>query len=443
MDSTLSRNSTATIHEASGVLGTDEDFSFLGRIGIPRALAWGFVGLLLFMIGDGVESGFLSPYLHDRGLSEKAVAGVFTIYGLFVAVAGWLSGVLSDVWGPRRVIMIGLGIWLVMQTLFLTIGLAHASLPMILLTYGVRGLGYPLFAFGFLVWITVAAPRKRMASAMGWFWFAFTGGLPTLGSLLASFTIPRVGFMATLWLSAVLVLLGGIILLVGVKEPRGRIRLVAAKENPVQALFYSIAIAWKQPKVGIACIVRAINTAPEFGFLIFLPAFFTQVIGFSMVVWLRLLSAIFLSNIIWNLLFGLIGDKFGWRRTIAWFGGFGCTLSTLALYYLPKMHHSLPLAIAVGALYGCTLAGYVPLSALTPALAPAHKGASLALLSLGAGASVWLGPAVVGVLLIPIGVQGVMWVFAGMYLLSGILALTLTTDHPQGEEVPTHGVAVH
>src|SRR6202012_4395529 len=127
----------------------------------------------------------------------------------FVGIAGWCSGALSDVWGPRRVIMVGLVAWLAMQSLFLTVGLAHASLPLILLPYGIRGIGYPLFAFGFLVWITVAAPRKRMASAMGWFWFAFTGGLATLGSLLASFTVPRIGYLPTFWLAAALVALRG------------------------------------------------------------------------------------------------------------------------------------------------------------------------------------------------------------------------------------------
>ena len=35
--------------------------SLLDGVGIPRPLFWGFVGCLLFMIGDGVESGFLSP----------------------------------------------------------------------------------------------------------------------------------------------------------------------------------------------------------------------------------------------------------------------------------------------------------------------------------------------------------------------------------------------
>ena len=59
-----------------------------------------------------------------------------------------------------------------------------------LLTYALRGFGYPLFAYGFLVWITAATPAERLGTAVGWFWFAFTGGLPTLGSLLASFTVP-------------------------------------------------------------------------------------------------------------------------------------------------------------------------------------------------------------------------------------------------------------
>jgi polyol permease family len=399
--------------------------NFLDRIGIPSVLFWGFVGLLLFMIGDGVEAGYLSPYLVARGLSQTAVAWVFTAYGFSVAIAGWLSGALSDVWGPRRVITIGLVLWVVFEVLFLTVGVRSGSLPLVLITYGLRGLGYPLFAFGFLVWITVAAPKRRLASAMGWFWFAFTGGLPTLGSAVASFFVPRVGAYRTLWLSTSLVVLGGLILLLGVKEKRGATRLVSAQERPIRALLGSITIAWRKPKTGIACIVRMINTAPEFGFFVFLPAFFTTTIGFSMTGWLRLLSAIFLSNIGWNLLFGLIGDRFGWRRTVAYCGGFGCTLTTLALYYVPTLHHSLPVTVVVGMLYGATLAGYVPLSALMPSLAPDHKGAALSLLSLGAGMSVWVGPAIVAILLRPIGVVGVMWVFAGMYLLSGVLALML------------------
>src|SRR5215210_9292623 len=98
--------------------------SFIDRIGIYPPLAWGFVGLLLFMIGDGVESGYLSRYLVDRGFSAQRVAMVFTAYGLTAAVAAWLSGALCDLWGPRRVMAAGLGIWAVVEVAFLLLGVS-------------------------------------------------------------------------------------------------------------------------------------------------------------------------------------------------------------------------------------------------------------------------------------------------------------------------------
>jgi len=180
----------------------------LDRLGIYPPLAWGYLGLLLFMIGDGVESGYVSPYLLGRGFSQSGVAAVFTIYGITAAIASWFSGALSDLWGPRRVMWTGLAIWVLFEVVFL-LALAKANgYWVVLATYAPRGFGYPLFAFGFLVWITAATPTRRLGTAVGWFWFAFTGGLPTLGSLLASFTVPLIGAYNTLWTSLGLVLLG-------------------------------------------------------------------------------------------------------------------------------------------------------------------------------------------------------------------------------------------
>jgi polyol permease family len=400
---------------------------FVDRIGIYPPLAWGYVGLLLFMIGDGVESGYLSRYLVDRGFSEQSVAMVFTGYGLTAAVAAWLSGALSDLWGPRRVMAAGLGVWVAFEVAFLLLGVAPDSYPMIFLFYTLRGFGYPLFAFGFLVWVTAATPAGRLGTAVGWFWFAFTGGLPTLGSLFASYSVPRVGPYATLWLSLGLVLVGGLIALLGVREPTGRRRMAPAGEEPFATLLSGVTIAWKEPKIAIGCVVRVINTAPEFGFLVFLPIYFTEAVGFTLPQWLRLLSVIFLSNIIWNLLFGLIGDLLGWRRTVALCGGLGSAVSTLLLYYTPHLFGAnFPLVALAGILYGATLAGYVPLSALMPSLTPEHKGAAMSMLNLGAGASVWVGPALVALFLPRVGVAGVMWIFAALYLISAVLTLFLT-----------------
>jgi MFS family permease len=84
------------------------------------------------------------------------------------------------------------------------------------------------------------------------------------------------------------------------------------------------------------------------------------------------------------------------------------------------------LAVVAAMLYGATLAGYVPLSALMPSLAPEHKGAAMSMLNLGAGASTWVGPAIVGLFLAPFGVVGVMWIFAVLYLVSAVVTLRLT-----------------
>jgi polyol permease family len=408
--------------------------SLLDRFSFPKPLALGYLGLLLFMVGDGIESGYLAPFLLTKGLSQGQVAVMFAVYGGAAAMAARFSGVLADVRGPRQVMWMGLISWGLFEVFFLIFGIPNANYPMMVVAYGLRGFGYPLFAYGFLVWIAATTSLKRLGSAVGWFWFAFTGGLPTLGSLLASFFIPWIGQYGTLWCSLGFVLVGGMVTLFGVTEVTGFRRLLPASKRSIDSLFSSVTIAWKKPKTTIGCVVRMINTAPQFGFLVFLPTFFTKTIGFTMSGWLQLLSYMFLSNIIWNLFMGIFGDKLGWRQTVAYVGGVGCAIATLLLYYIPSTfrdHYSLAVLVAV--LYGATLAGYVPLSAIMPSLAPENKGAAISMLNLGAAASAWLGPTIVALFIGPLGVAGVIWIFAILHFISGLLALFLTLP-PEVEE---------
>ena len=422
----------ATASQASS--GSVRPSSLLERFSFPRPLAWGYLGLLLFMVGDGIESGYLAPFLLTKGISQGQVAVMFAVYGIAAATAARFSGVLADVRGPRLVMWLGLISWGLFEVFFLIFGIPNANYPMMVVAYGLRGFGYPLFAYGFLVWIAATTSLRRLGSAVGWFWFAFTGGLPTLGSLLASFFVPLIGQYATLWCSLGFVLVGGLVTLFGVTEVTGFRRLLPAGRRSIDSLFSSITIAWKKPKTTIGCVVRMINTAPQFGFLVFLPTFFTKTIGFSLSGWLQLLSYMFLSNIIWNLFMGIFGDKLGWRQTVAYVGGVGCAVATLLLYYIPStFRNHYPLAILVAALYGATLAGYVPLSAIMPSLAPENKGAAISMLNLGAAASAWLGPTIVALFIGPFGVVGVIWIFAVLHFISGLLALFLTLP-PEVEE---------
>ncbi len=412
------------------------------RLGIPSSLSWGFVGLLLFMIGDGVEAGYLAPFLGEHGVSGDKVALLFTVYGVCACISSWLSGALSDLLGPKRVMWIGLLIWCAFEVLFLLFGVAANSYPIMLLTYALRGLGYPLFAFGFLVWIAAATPPQQLGSAAGWFWFAFSGGLPTLGSLFASFAIPHIGQMATFWSSLGLVAIGGLVAVLLTRDRTGAARLAPPDAHPLRVVFGSVSIMWREPKTSIAGIIRAVNTSSEYAFLVVMPGFFVSQVGLTLEQWLRLLSIMFLSNIIFNLISGILADRLGSRTIVAFGGSIGGAISIPLFYYMPLSHpHSFAVAAVFGAIYGATLAAFVPLSGLMPQICPREKGAALSILGLGAGASVWLGPLVVTLFRSHVGLEGVIWIFSGLYASTALLTALLTispearaySESPEGQ----------
>lgn len=399
-----------------------ESRGLIDRIGLPRPLVWGFAGLLLFMTGDGVEAGYIAPYLANNGAgTETRAAVIITVYGAVVTVASWLSGALSDVWGPRRVMWLGLGIWTGFEVLFLAVALPTQNVTLMLICYGIRGLGYPLFAYGFLVWVLAGSPAHRLGSAVGWFYFAFTGGLPTLGSLVASGSEPLIGAYLTFWLSLGLVVIGGLMALIGIRHAHGGDRLAAPEVSTGRSILNSVAIAVTNPRVGLGCLVRMVNTAPQFGFLVLLPTVFAEDLGFGRSGWLQLVFILGAANIGANLAFGVISDKIGWHRTLRWCGCVGSAISALCLYFVPQLVGSQYwVAVLCAVFFGVTLAGFTPISVLMSLMAPDQKGNAIAVLNLGAGAATFIGPALVAVFLAPLGPGGVTIIFAGLYVLAGI-----------------------
>jgi len=60
-----------------------------------------------------------------------------------------------------------------------------------------------------------------------------------------------------------------------------------------------------------------------------------------------------------------------------------------------------------------------------PSLAPENKGGAMALLNFGAGAAAFVGPGIVSLFLGPFGRQGVIYIFAGLYVVAAILTFFL------------------
>src|SRR5687767_11832012 len=86
--------------------------SLLDKIGIPKHLSWGYLGILIFMMGDGVEQGWLSPYLLERGMTIQQSATLFTAYGITIAISSWFSGVLAEGFGPKKTMLTGVILYL-------------------------------------------------------------------------------------------------------------------------------------------------------------------------------------------------------------------------------------------------------------------------------------------------------------------------------------------
>lgn len=399
--------------------------TWLDRIGIPHSLRWGFIAVLVFMTGNGVESNFISPHMAEALGSQAAlVPTIITLYGVAVMVASYLSGALSDLVGPRKVMALGFALWVVFEVLFL-LSLGTGSTLAIFGTYFFRGLGYPLFAFAFLVWVNNVVPVKRKGTAVGWFYVMFTGGLPTFGSLFALFAIPGFGGgtsgeTKTLWASIALVVIGFAIAWFGVKEPGGSKRQAPANETTAQVLTGGIRLLASEPRVLAGFVVRLINTAPQYGMFVILPAVIVNQFGWSQTQWLMMTVIVYASNIAFNAVFGAIGDRWGWLRTVRWFGIAGSALGLLAWWYVP--HLVAPgsdwgywLSVLAGVIFGILLAGFVPMGAIMPALTPRHQGAAMAMYTTAAGGAAFLGAAVVAVVLPWGGNTGVVWAFVVLY----------------------------
>lgn len=404
--------------------------SIFDKIGLPKQLTWGYLGILVFMIGDGLEQGWLSPYVQENGLTMEQSAMLFTVYGISIAISSFLSGVMADTYGVRKTMAIGLLLYLVGVCGFAGLGLSSMHYPIMLLTYGFKGLGYPLFAYTFMVWIAYKSPQKTLSTAQGWFWFVFTGGLNVLGTYVAKVGIRTIGEVDTIWLAVIFALLGSVFALLFNKYDQ-QIKTNKEGGSKLKDLAKGFTIMKKEPKILLGGIVRTINTTSQFAFPVFLPTYM-MANGFTLEQWLSIWAAIFTGNIFFNLIFGIVGDRIGWQKTVFWFGSVNAAVTVLMFYYAISLTGNYYIVMVCGILWGISLAGFVPLSALMPSLVKEDKGAAVSVLNLGAGLPVFVGPALVGLFHTLIGPSGLMWLFAGLYVVSAILMKFITL--PKGEQ---------
>jgi polyol permease family len=426
-----------SIHSAQGASasGSQPDRHFLG---MPLALLGGYIAIVFCMTGDGIEQAFLSKYLVNLGFSAGDSALVFTVYGATAALSSWLSGVLADVFTPRRIMLIGVAWWLLFHCLFLWLGLSHPNLPLTLLFYGIRGFAYPLFFYGFFVWVVEKSRPHELAAAIGWTWSMFTIGYGIVGSYLPSFTIVWMGYMGTLWMSMAWVFAGGLLIFLFTKtDPQLQHEItehLGQKSSKFAEISKCVTLIFHNRNIALALITRIICNLSLFGFPVIMPLFYTSArVGFSVPQWARIWGTFFLVQPVTNVVWGLIGDRIGWMRQMRWFGFVGCGTATLLFYWLPlHFPHNMLAATVAALLFAFTVTSFVPMGAIFPMMEPEHKGAAVSVQNLGGGLANFGGP-MLAALILPIGgFVGVVVVYGILYYLAAILTLFIHVDQPKG-----------
>lgn len=400
-------------------------------LGLPKNLLWGYIGLTIFMIGDGVEQAWISIWLVEKGLSVAEASFLITAYGIAVTLAAWVTGVFVQTLGPRKVMLYGLIAFVVGSIGFIGIGLHSMHMPVMLPFYAIRGIGYPLFAYSFLVWINYSTPLERRSTAVGWFWFTFSLGLSVIGPFFSSLALPVMGEIHVLWTGMGFVIVGATLAIWVNRD-----KVPASEIHPFSAaeLMKGITIL-QRPVIAMGLVVKSINGVAQYGLATFLPLYLIS-FGYSKTEWLHMWSAVFVVAIFANLFFGFFGDKFGWRNTILWVGGVGYALVLILVWLVPQLlGHNFYVMAFVLCLCGVTMAGYVPLSALFPMLAPESKGAAMSVLNLGAGLGAFIAPAITALFYTSLGAGGVLGIYAGLYILSAVLTPFLKTPDERGSQV--------
>ncbi|MEX5237101.1 MFS transporter [Kocuria arenosa] len=417
--------------------------------GMPRRLLFGYLALAVFMTGDGFELTFLSRFLVENGFTPTQAGLVFTVYGLVVAFSAWTTGVLAEVVGAKRLMVLGGVLWMVLHVLFLTVGLE--SVVGTILIYALRGVAYPLFMYSFVVLIAQSVHPSRLASAMGWFWASFSLGIGVMGAYVPSLLVPVIGEYATLWMSLPFVAAGTLMcaFLVPGAPPETDLSQKLHGAERTRELLRGVTILVENRQIALSVVIRVLCNLTLYAFPMMMPLYLTTVeIGgaawFSLPEWMMLWAIMNTITIGANIVWGRLGDRYGWMRQMRWFGFGGMALAVLAFAYVPVWFGpSFPAMVGAAVLFALSVTAFVPMGAIFPALAPEHRGAAISAHNLASGLTTFLGPGIATLLLPVLGPIGVCWVFAGLMLLGTLTTFFIHPPQPgitteDGRMLPRH-----
>jgi MFS family permease len=292
---------------------------------------------------------FLRPIAQDTGWSVTGVSSAMTIAFLAMAVGSITWGNLSDRFGPRFVVLTG--------SLLLAASLALASQTTSLLAFQL--------VFGLLVGGSTAAIfAPMMACVTGWFdtHRSLAVSLVSAGMGMAPMTMsPLAAFLITIhdWRTSLLIIaavVAAIMVPVAflVRRPPALAGDATAAE-PGEDPAMSLGQALRSPQFIILVLTNFFCCATHSGPIIHTVSY-AVTCGIPLIAAVSIYSLEGLAGLGGRVAFGLLGDRFGAKRTLA------CGLliqAFAALTYLAA--RDLSTFYAVAALFGFIYAGVMPL----------------------------------------------------------------------------------
>ena len=296
---------------------------------------------------------FLLPISRDTGWSVTGVSTAMTVGFLALALASMAWGSLSDRWGPRVVVVTG--------SVILAASLALASRATSLIEFQL--------VFGLAVGgATAAIFAPMMACVTGWFdthrslavslVSAGMGMAPMTMAPLAAWLVTVYDWRTSLQIIAVIVAVVMIPVAFLVRRPPALEGPDAASSDGEPQSDMSVGQAIKSPQFIILLLTNFFCCATHSG-PIFHTVSYAITCGIPMIAAVSIYSVEGLAGMGGRIAFGLLGDRFGAKRTLVW-GLFLQAFGVLGYVFVSQLGPFYAVAALVGFIY----AGVMPLYAV-------------------------------------------------------------------------------
>lgn len=155
-----------------------------------------FTGAFLVPLNSTMITIGLSSIMESLQTNIASVTWIVTIYLIIMTVAQPIAGKLGDIYGNRKMFLLGL-------LLFLAASLVCVyapNLPVLIIGRGIQAIGGALITPNGTAIIRFITPKQKLTKAFGMFGFAMSIGA-AIGPLIGAFLISVWGWQSTFWIN--------------------------------------------------------------------------------------------------------------------------------------------------------------------------------------------------------------------------------------------------